>query len=63
MSKAKTQLKLILAREVKNSENQFFAYLIRRRVRDGVGPVLSGTRDLVIKVMEKAEVFCTFFSP
>ncbi|KAK4811747.1 hypothetical protein QYF61_005315 [Mycteria americana] len=55
--KAKAQLELNLAREVKNNKKGFF-----RETRENVGPLLNGARALVTHGMEKAEVLSATFT-
>lgn len=54
MRKAKAQLELTLAKEVKGS-TKGFSIVGRRKVRDGVGSLLSGAGDLVTGIKENAK--------
>ena len=58
--KAKAQLELNLARDVKNNKKGFFGYLRQhRKMKETVSP-MSKTGDLATTGMEKAEVLNKF---
>lgn len=59
--KAKAQLKLKLARELKNSKKWFLYTIRRKRAGNVVGSVFGWERDLVIRLMEKSQLLCFFF--
>ncbi|GAB0209387.1 mitochondrial enolase superfamily member 1 [Grus japonensis] len=61
--KAKAQLKLKLARDVKNYKKGFFRYVNnRRKQKNNIGPLLNRRGELVTGNAEKAEVLNTFFT-
>ncbi|KAK4826439.1 hypothetical protein QYF61_009136, partial [Mycteria americana] len=61
--KAKAHLKLNLERDVKGKVKSFSRYTnSKRKMRENVGPLLNGRRDLVTKDMEKAEVLNAFLA-
>ena len=61
--KAKAQLELNLARDVKNNKKGFFRYIgQQRKMKETVLSVMSETGDLATTDMEKAEVLKKFFA-
>ncbi|KAK4823788.1 hypothetical protein QYF61_006510 [Mycteria americana] len=61
--KAKTQLELNLAKDVKDNKKSFYRYVDdKRKTRENVGPLLSKMWELVTRNMEKAEVLNAFFT-
>ncbi|KAK4806988.1 hypothetical protein QYF61_000317 [Mycteria americana] len=59
--KAKADLELNQARDVKGNKKGFYKHI--RRNRENVGPLLNGAGDLVTQDMEKTEVLNAFFAP
>ncbi|KAK4831874.1 hypothetical protein QYF61_019886 [Mycteria americana] len=61
--KAKAQMELNLARDVKDNKKRFYKYIAdKRKTRGNVGPLLDETEDLVTQIIEKAEVLNAFFA-
>ncbi|GAB0179274.1 mitochondrial enolase superfamily member 1 [Grus japonensis] len=61
--KAKAQLKLKLARDVKNYKKGFFRYVNnKQKEKENTGPRLNRRGELVTNNAEKAEVLNTFFT-
>ncbi|GAB0184015.1 hypothetical protein GRJ2_000866800 [Grus japonensis] len=61
--KAKAQIELNLARDVKDKKKSFYRYASdKRRMRENVGPLRNETGNLVTQDMEKAEVLNDFFA-
>lgn len=61
--KAKAQLELKLAREVKGDKKGFYKDIgSKRKAKESECSLLSGAGDLVTKEMEKAEVLNAFFA-
>ncbi|KAK4807184.1 hypothetical protein QYF61_024304 [Mycteria americana] len=61
--KAKAQMELNLARDVKGNKKSFYRYVgDKRKTRENVGPLRKETGDLVTWDMEKAEVLNDFFA-
>ncbi|CAM4609133.1 unnamed protein product [Caretta caretta] len=61
--KAKAQLELQLARDVKGNKKSFYRYVNnKKKVRDSVGPLLNEGGNLVTEDVEKAEVLTVFFA-
>lgn len=54
--KANAYLELNLERDVKGNKKNFLRYInSKRKIRENVGPLLTGARDLVTKDMQEAE--------
>ena len=63
MRKAKVQMELNLARDVKDNKKGFYRYIgRRRRAKESVPPLLKGTGELASSVIEKAEVLSECFA-
>ncbi|GAB0184844.1 mitochondrial enolase superfamily member 1 [Grus japonensis] len=63
MRKAKTHLKLNLARDVNDNKKSFFKYISsKRKPRENVGPLLNKVGALVTEDTEKAELLNAFFA-
>ncbi|KFP87718.1 hypothetical protein N310_01981, partial [Acanthisitta chloris] len=61
--KAKAQLELRLARDIKDNKKSFNRYVTcKRKARDNVGPLRKKTGELATLDIEKAEVLNDFFS-
>jgi len=61
--KAKADLELKLARDVKNNKKGFFNYISsKRKTRDNVGQLLNEAGVLVTEDAEKAELLNAFFA-
>ena len=61
--KAKAQLELKLARDVKNNKKGFFRYVSsKQKHREDIGPLLNRAGKLVTNNADKAEVLNTFFA-
>ncbi|KAK4812899.1 hypothetical protein QYF61_027293 [Mycteria americana] len=61
--KAKAQLELKLARDVKNNKKGFFGYVNnKQKQKENIGPMLNRRGELVTNNAEKAEVLNTFFT-
>ncbi|KFR01231.1 hypothetical protein N306_09969, partial [Opisthocomus hoazin] len=61
--KAKAQLELNLARDVKNNKKGFYRYVSRKKmVKESVPPLMSETGELATADEEKAEVLNNFFA-
>ncbi|CAM4532571.1 unnamed protein product [Caretta caretta] len=61
--KAKSHLELQLARDVKSNEKGFFRYVSnKKKVKEGVGPLLNEGGNLVTEDVEKANVLNAFFA-
>ncbi|NWI47943.1 RTJK polymerase, partial [Picathartes gymnocephalus] len=61
--KAKAQLELNLARDIKRNKKNFFRYISeKRRTRENVGPLQKENGELLTKDMDKAEVLNDFFA-
>ncbi|KFQ42374.1 hypothetical protein N333_07813, partial [Nestor notabilis] len=61
--KAKAQLELNLARDVKNNRKGFYRYIAnKRQTRDNVGPLQKLSGGLATLDLEKAEVLNDFFA-
>ena len=61
--KAKAQLELKLARDVKNCKTGFFRYVNnKQKQKENIGPLLNRRGELVTHNAEKAEVLNTFFT-
>ncbi|KFQ43562.1 hypothetical protein N333_00528, partial [Nestor notabilis] len=61
--KAKAQLELNLARDVKSNRKGFYRYIVnKRQTRDNVGPLQKLSGELATLDLEKAEVLNDFFA-
>ncbi|GAB0188526.1 mitochondrial enolase superfamily member 1 [Grus japonensis] len=61
--KAKAQLELKLARDVKNYKKGFFRYVNnKQKQKDNIGPLLNRRGELVTNNADKAEVLNAFFT-
>ncbi|KAM6036240.1 uncharacterized protein LJ206_001286 [Theristicus caerulescens] len=61
--KAKAQLELELARDVKNHKKRFFRYVnCKQKQKENIGPLLNSRGESVTNNAEKAEVLNTFFT-
>ncbi|GAB0206364.1 mitochondrial enolase superfamily member 1 [Grus japonensis] len=61
--KARAQLELKLARDVKNYKKGFFRYVNnKQKQKENIGPLLNRRDELVTNSAEKAEVLNTFFT-
>ncbi|CAM5087143.1 unnamed protein product [Natator depressus] len=61
--KAKAQLELQRARDVKGNKKGFYRYVSnKKKIRESVGPLLNGGGNLVTDDVEKAEVLNAFFA-
>lgn len=60
--KAKAHLKLNLVKDMKGNKKGFYKYIGKRKTRENMALLLNGTRNLVQKDMEKAEVVTAFLS-
>jgi len=61
--KAKAQLELNLARDVKNNKKDFYRYVSHKKmVRESVHPLMSETSKLLTAEEEKAEVLNNLFA-
>lgn len=62
MRKAKAQLELNLAMEVRNSKGFFSYFSQKRKTKENVPLLINKTEYLVMTDVEKAEVFNKFFA-
>ncbi|PKU45794.1 hypothetical protein llap_3880 [Limosa lapponica baueri] len=63
VKKAKAQIKLSLARDIKDNKKSFYRYVSdKRKTRENVSPLQKESGDLVTQDMEKAEVLNDFFA-
>ncbi|KGL87978.1 hypothetical protein N301_00234, partial [Charadrius vociferus] len=61
--KAKAQIELNLARDVKGYKKSFYVYISdKRKTRENVGPLRKEMGDMVTQDMEKVEVLNNFFA-
>lgn len=61
--KAKVQMELNLARDVKSNKKGFYRYIDRRRqAKESIFPLINKTRELASSDMEKAEVLSKCFA-
>jgi len=61
--KAKAQMELNQAKDVKDNKKDFFQHIgNKRKTQENVGPLLNKMGDLVSQDMEKAEVLNAFFA-
>lgn len=63
MGKAKAQLEMKLARDIKGNKKNFYCYIINKRInKENVSPLLHGVDNLVTVSADKVEVLGAFFA-